>query len=321
MDRDWLRMLWSQLQPTVSLQTAAMGLGSSLNCTAPGHCSTKGIESLHNVTRQKCEWVQGLGQGWGGAGGAFCGMEGCWTCSWSLDVGAGVQVWDCLGDGQVCEQGWAGPSPSPSHAVGQASTSSPTRRCPTWPWGWCCWPGPSSCSACASSSWSKSSTPCSRGRWPKPSRRSSTLVSGTGTAMGEWDGTLPAPWPPSPTCHTQTHPWLPLTPIPAWTPVSPACPGSPLCLWLSWPPRVHILAFPNHPGHRAPGWPHTHSLTPYTEPGPTAPSPAPCRSSGLLPADVSMLVSMPVPMAMQWQTSRTRSAGSLGTSPWWWALG
>ncbi|NXS70190.1 NPT2A protein, partial [Pandion haliaetus] len=26
------------------------------NCTAPGHCSTKGIESLHNVTRQKCEW-------------------------------------------------------------------------------------------------------------------------------------------------------------------------------------------------------------------------------------------------------------------------
>ncbi|NWH78432.1 NPT2A protein, partial [Piaya cayana] len=37
-------------------QTAAVGLGLTPNCTAPGHCSTKGIESLHNVTRQKCEW-------------------------------------------------------------------------------------------------------------------------------------------------------------------------------------------------------------------------------------------------------------------------
>ncbi|KAF1521821.1 Sodium-dependent phosphate transport protein 2A, partial [Eudyptes chrysocome] len=36
-------------------QTAAVGLGSLPNCTAPGHCSTKGIETLHNVTRQKCE--------------------------------------------------------------------------------------------------------------------------------------------------------------------------------------------------------------------------------------------------------------------------
>ncbi|KFP47979.1 Sodium-dependent phosphate transport protein 2A, partial [Cathartes aura] len=36
-------------------QTATVGLGPSPNCTAPGHCSTKGIESLHNVTRQKCE--------------------------------------------------------------------------------------------------------------------------------------------------------------------------------------------------------------------------------------------------------------------------
>lgn len=55
MGRDLLRMLWSRLQPTVSLQTAAVGLGSLPNCTAPGHCSTKGIETLHNVTRQKCE--------------------------------------------------------------------------------------------------------------------------------------------------------------------------------------------------------------------------------------------------------------------------
>ncbi|NWX40370.1 NPT2A protein, partial [Steatornis caripensis] len=37
-------------------QMAAVGLGPPPNCTAPGHCSTKGIESLHNVTRQKCEW-------------------------------------------------------------------------------------------------------------------------------------------------------------------------------------------------------------------------------------------------------------------------
>ncbi|NXV89215.1 NPT2A protein, partial [Calonectris borealis] len=37
-------------------QTAAVGLGSLPNCTAPSHCSTKGIEILHNVTRQKCEW-------------------------------------------------------------------------------------------------------------------------------------------------------------------------------------------------------------------------------------------------------------------------
>ncbi|NXJ66502.1 NPT2A protein, partial [Rostratula benghalensis] len=37
-------------------QMAAVGLVPPLNCTAPGHCSAKGIESLHNVTRQKCEW-------------------------------------------------------------------------------------------------------------------------------------------------------------------------------------------------------------------------------------------------------------------------
>ncbi|NXX61556.1 NPT2A protein, partial [Scopus umbretta] len=36
-------------------QMAAVGPGSPPNCTTPGHCSTKGIESLHNVTRQKCE--------------------------------------------------------------------------------------------------------------------------------------------------------------------------------------------------------------------------------------------------------------------------
>uniref|UniRef100_A0A8D0KTQ1 Sodium-dependent phosphate transport protein 2A n=1 Tax=Strix occidentalis caurina TaxID=311401 RepID=A0A8D0KTQ1_STROC len=41
--------------PTLSLQTATVGLGPPLNCTVPSHCSTKGIESLHNVTRQKCE--------------------------------------------------------------------------------------------------------------------------------------------------------------------------------------------------------------------------------------------------------------------------
>ncbi|NWI87438.1 NPT2A protein, partial [Pitta sordida] len=38
-----------------SPQTAAVGLGPPLNCSASGHCSTKGIEILHNVTRQKCE--------------------------------------------------------------------------------------------------------------------------------------------------------------------------------------------------------------------------------------------------------------------------
>ncbi|NWH28458.1 NPT2A protein, partial [Grus americana] len=37
-------------------QMAAMGLGPPPNCTAPRHCSTKGIETLHNITRQKCEW-------------------------------------------------------------------------------------------------------------------------------------------------------------------------------------------------------------------------------------------------------------------------
>uniref|UniRef100_A0A672UT07 Sodium-dependent phosphate transport protein 2A n=1 Tax=Strigops habroptila TaxID=2489341 RepID=A0A672UT07_STRHB len=36
-------------------QTAAVGLVPPLNCTAPSHCSTKGIESLQNITRQKCE--------------------------------------------------------------------------------------------------------------------------------------------------------------------------------------------------------------------------------------------------------------------------
>ncbi|NXO55745.1 NPT2A protein, partial [Aramus guarauna] len=36
-------------------QTAAVGLGPPPNCTAPSHCSIKGIETLHNITRQKCE--------------------------------------------------------------------------------------------------------------------------------------------------------------------------------------------------------------------------------------------------------------------------
>ncbi|XP_040975307.1 sodium-dependent phosphate transport protein 2A isoform X1 [Aquila chrysaetos chrysaetos] len=36
-------------------QTAAVEIGPPPNCTAPGHCSTKVIESLHNITRQKCE--------------------------------------------------------------------------------------------------------------------------------------------------------------------------------------------------------------------------------------------------------------------------
>lgn len=173
------RMLWSQLQTTLFLQMAAVGLVPSLNCTAPGHCSTKSIESLHNVTRQKCEWVwvwAGLGDKGHGAGevqvglGGVCGMERCWAWGWSHDV---AQGWEMLGLGsrcqfglglsgwvQLCEWGRASPSPSPSRAVGQVSISSPTHRCPTWPWGWCCWPGPSLCSAPASSSWSNSSTPC-----------------------------------------------------------------------------------------------------------------------------------------------------------------
>ncbi|NXF06405.1 NPT2A protein, partial [Smithornis capensis] len=38
-----------------SPQMAAVGLAPPSNCSASGHCSTKGIEILHNVTRQKCE--------------------------------------------------------------------------------------------------------------------------------------------------------------------------------------------------------------------------------------------------------------------------
>uniref|UniRef100_A0A8B9CCA7 Sodium-dependent phosphate transport protein 2A n=1 Tax=Anser brachyrhynchus TaxID=132585 RepID=A0A8B9CCA7_9AVES len=34
---------------------AAGGLGAPPNCTSPGHCSGNSMESLHNVTRQKCE--------------------------------------------------------------------------------------------------------------------------------------------------------------------------------------------------------------------------------------------------------------------------
>ncbi|NXS05668.1 NPT2A protein, partial [Oxylabes madagascariensis] len=41
---------------TASPQTATAGLGTPTNCTSPGHCSTKGMEVLHNITRQKCEW-------------------------------------------------------------------------------------------------------------------------------------------------------------------------------------------------------------------------------------------------------------------------
>ncbi|NXG53768.1 NPT2A protein, partial [Psilopogon haemacephalus] len=40
----------------ISPQVATAGFGSPLNCTDLGHCSTKGIESLRNITGQKCEW-------------------------------------------------------------------------------------------------------------------------------------------------------------------------------------------------------------------------------------------------------------------------
>ncbi|NWZ35208.1 NPT2A protein, partial [Brachypodius atriceps] len=38
-----------------SPQMATVGLGTPPNCTSPGPCSTKGIEVLHNITRQKCK--------------------------------------------------------------------------------------------------------------------------------------------------------------------------------------------------------------------------------------------------------------------------
>lgn len=52
-----VKMLWTHPQPARSLQTAAGGVGVPPNCTASGHCSSNGIGILHNVTRQKCEWV------------------------------------------------------------------------------------------------------------------------------------------------------------------------------------------------------------------------------------------------------------------------
>lgn len=88
--RDWPRMLRSQLQSILSPQTAAVGLGSSLNCTAPGHCSPKGIESLRNITRQKCEWVWGLGRAGGmghGAGEVQVGQGGFMWDGGVLDMG------------------------------------------------------------------------------------------------------------------------------------------------------------------------------------------------------------------------------------------
>ncbi|XP_068815853.1 sodium-dependent phosphate transport protein 2A isoform X3 [Struthio camelus] len=55
-NRSLIRMWCGQAppQPALSLQTPAVGLGAPPNCTAPGHCSTNGTESLHNVTGQKC---------------------------------------------------------------------------------------------------------------------------------------------------------------------------------------------------------------------------------------------------------------------------
>lgn len=37
--------------------------------------------------------------------------------------------------------------------------------------------------------------------------------------------------------------------------------------------------------------------------------------------DVPMSLFVSMPVAVLWQTSHTRSAGSPGTSPWWWVLG
>nr|XP_009665202.1 PREDICTED: sodium-dependent phosphate transport protein 2A [Struthio camelus australis] len=48
-NRSLIRMWCGQAPP----QTPAVGLGAPPNCTAPGHCSTNGTESLHNVTGQK----------------------------------------------------------------------------------------------------------------------------------------------------------------------------------------------------------------------------------------------------------------------------
>lgn len=52
-NRSLIRMWCGPAPP----QTAAGGVGVPPNCTASGHCSSNGIGILHNVTRQKCEWV------------------------------------------------------------------------------------------------------------------------------------------------------------------------------------------------------------------------------------------------------------------------
>lgn len=92
-------MLWSQLQPTLSLQIAAIGLGPPPNCTALGHCSTKGIGSLHNVSRQKCEWVRGAGELQVGLGGSTWDAE-------VLDMGLESRRGAGLGDVGAGAQGW-----------------------------------------------------------------------------------------------------------------------------------------------------------------------------------------------------------------------
>ncbi|NWX93920.1 NPT2A protein, partial [Nothoprocta pentlandii] len=50
-NRSLIRVWCGQAAP----QTPAVGLGAPLNCTGPGHCGTKGAESLQNVTGHKCD--------------------------------------------------------------------------------------------------------------------------------------------------------------------------------------------------------------------------------------------------------------------------
>ncbi|KFQ89475.1 Sodium-dependent phosphate transport protein 2A, partial [Phoenicopterus ruber ruber] len=79
-------------------QMATVGLGPPPNCTAPGHCSTKGIDSLHNITRQKCEWVWGAWAGLGAQGMGRCSLVVLCTCLILL-----VKLLNSLLKGQVAK--------------------------------------------------------------------------------------------------------------------------------------------------------------------------------------------------------------------------
>lgn len=158
--------------------------------------------TLGNATMEKCECPHC------GGGLAWQGLSLTWSLgpppTWSLlcpapGLGSGLLLRfkeTEVGPQAPSPSGWQwwgtgtglGLSSQLLDTLQQATISSWTRACLTWPWGSSCWLVPWWSCVPASSSSSRCSILCSRARWPRSFRRLSTPVSLSSGCAGPWTG-------------------------------------------------------------------------------------------------------------------------------------